>query len=380
MVLSRRHFCFITAPDISMSSFSVNAETPRTPRILISYFFGADMIPLGASCANGLRELGWDVACFNSQVESRINLYFLKYVTKLLRAFGWKSMDVANKTPWNNDRFRAAQLERAVATFRPDVLLVIRGNHFDGPTLQRIKARYNVRKTVGWWVKDPRTTSEMIDDAKNYDYYFCIHRFGYGSTDRIAHLTALAVDRDTYHPAEPHSAKTHELVFVGGWSQRRQEMLQALSDLPLEIYGPGWSKLRVSAALRRKLKAPRIWGPALTALYGRSKIVLNVSSWDPQRTGLNLRTFDVPATGAFFLTDEAAELRNYFTPGVEIETFSSASELREKAEFYLTHDQQREDIAQRGYARVLGLETYTDKMRSLLSAIGEPVSHAVPVQ
>lgn len=354
----------------------MNTESSRKPRILISYFFGADMIPLGASCANGLRELGWDVACFNSQVESWFNLYFLKYVTKLLRAVGLKSVDVAGKTPWGNDRFREAQLERAVAAFRPDVLLVIRGNHFDGAALQRIKARYNIRKTVGWWVKDPRTTSEMIDDANNYDYYFCIHRFGYGAADRIAHLTALAVDRETYYPADPRNAKTHDLVFVGGWSQRRQEMLQALSDLPLEIYGPGWSKLRVPAELRRKLSAPRIWGPALTALYGRSKIVLNVSSWDPQRTGLNLRTFDVPATGAFFLADEAAELRNYFTPGVEIETFSTARELREKAAFYLTHDQQREAIAQRGYARVLGFETYTDKMRALLTVIGEPVNSA----
>lgn len=40
------------------------------PRVLISYFFGRETIPLGASCAAGFRELGWDMHCFNSQEES----------------------------------------------------------------------------------------------------------------------------------------------------------------------------------------------------------------------------------------------------------------------------------------------------------------------
>ena len=40
-------------------------------RILISYFFGDDMIPLGVSCANAFRDLGYEVYRFNSQVESR---------------------------------------------------------------------------------------------------------------------------------------------------------------------------------------------------------------------------------------------------------------------------------------------------------------------
>jgi len=35
-------------------------ETSRNS-VLISYFFGADMIPLGVSCANAFRDLGYDV-------------------------------------------------------------------------------------------------------------------------------------------------------------------------------------------------------------------------------------------------------------------------------------------------------------------------------
>ncbi len=351
----------------------MNTTDPHKPRILISYFFGEDTIPLGASCAAGFRELGWDVFCFNSQAESRITLYFLKYINKLIHAVGFKSADITQNSRWGNNNFRQTQLERAVASFRPDVLLVIRGNSFNADTIRRLKTQYNIRKTVGWWVKNPRTTSEMTDDAKMYDHYFCIHQFGYNPEDNIYHLPALAVDRNLYHPPDGDKTYHHDVVFVGGYSSRRHEMLNKLSDLPVEIYGPGWRKWRNRSSLQKKVKASQIWGETLNDLYNTSKIVLNVSSWDPQRTGLNLRVFDVPATGAFLLTDSAREIDQYFTPGTEIETFSTPDELRKKVIFFLDHNKERECIAKNGYEKVLSFESYTGKMRTLLEAIGEPV-------
>lgn len=345
---------------------------PDKPRILISYFFGKDTIPLGDSCAAGLRELGWEVACFNSQAESRINLFFLKYLNKLAHAIGFKSFDIAARTPWGNHNFRQTQLEKAVAAFRPDILLVIRGNNFDADTIRKIKARYGIRKTVGWWVKDPRATSEMQEDAQIYDHYFCIHQFGYGPEDNITYLPALGIDRNLYHPDSDRNGYQHSVVFVGGWSRRRQEILQALADLPLEIYGPGWRKWRRKSSLWRKVRASKVWGKKLNELYNASKIVLNVSSWDPTRTGLTLRVLDVPATGAFLLTDASPAVEHYFHPGEEIETFATPEELREKVVFYLGHDEEREAIARRGHEKALNFESYRDKMQRLLDVIGEP--------
>lgn len=343
------------------------------PRILISYFFGQHTIPLGASCAAALRELGWDVHCFNSQAESPLNRYCLKYINKLIRGLGFKSADITKGSRWNNDAFRQRRLERAVAAFRPDVLLVIRGNSFEAGHIRRLKSRYAIRKTVGWWVKDPRGTSEMSEDAAMYDHYFCIHRFGYGPGDGIHHLPALAVDRSLYHPLPGQKSFRHDIVFVGGWSPRREEMLLGLADLPLEIYGPGWRKLRRRSGrgLWKKVRAGQVWGDALNRLYNSSRIVLNISSWEPQRTGLNLRTFDVPATGAFLLTDDSAELEQHFVKGVEMETFATPEELRRKAAYFLRHDEEREAMARRGHEKVLGFESYADKMKALLETIGE---------
>ncbi len=343
------------------------------PRVLISYFFGKETIPLGASCAAGFRELGWDVHCFNSQAESPVDRYFLKWVNKLIRMFGLRSADVSRNTPWGNHNYRQQQLEKAVAAFRPDVLLVIRGNSFDAEVIRRLKDHYAIRHTVGWWVKDPRAGNEMQQDARIYDHYFCIHRFGYEEKDNIHYLPALGVDRALYRPLPGEKTCRHEVVFVGGWSARRQEFVEKLLDLPLEIYGPGWRKRRnwFNPQLREKVKANRIWGEELIVLYNQARIVLNISSWDPGRSGLNLRVFDVPATGAFLLTDHSAELAQHFDLGQEVETFATPEELRAKIIYYLGHDQAREDVARNGYAKVLGFESYTDKMQLLLKTIGE---------
>lgn len=342
------------------------------PRVLISYFFGKETIPLGASCAAGFRELGWDVHCFNSQAESPVDRYFLKWINKFIRMFGLRSVDVSRNTPWSNHNYRQRQLEKAVADFRPDVLLVIRGNSFDAEVIRRLKDRYAIRHTAGWWVKDPRAGNEMQEDARIYDHYFCIHRFGYDEKDNIHYLPALGVDRALYRPLPGEKTCRHEVVFVGGWSPRRQEFVEKLLDLPLEIYGPGWRKRRnwFNPRLREKVKANRIWGEDLITLYNQAKIVLNISSWDPGRSGLNLRVFDVPATGAFLLTDHSAELAQHFEPGRELETFASPEELRQKVILYLAHDQEREAIAQAGYRKVLSFESYTDRMKALLEEIG----------
>jgi spore maturation protein CgeB len=341
------------------------------PRVLISYFFGKETIPLGASCAAGFRELGWEVHCFNSQAESPVNRYFLKWVNKFIRFFGLRSVDVSRRTPWGNHNYRQLQLEKAVATFHPDILLVIRGNSFDNEVIQRLKSHYGIKHTVGWWVKDPRTSNEMLEDSRIYDHYFCIHRFGYGEKDNIHYLPALGVDRALYRPLPGEKIYRHEVVFVGGWSPRRQEMMDALLDLPVEIYGPGWRKRRnwFNPKLREKVKASRIWGEDLIVLYNQAKIVLNITSWDPNRTGLNLRVFDVPATGAFLLTDYSEELAQHFKLGVELDSFSTPEELRQKIIHYLSHDPERTIIAKAGYQAVLGLESYTDKMRNLLEMI-----------
>ena len=77
-------------------------------------------------------------------------------------------------------------------------------------------------------------------------------------------------------------------------------------------------------------------GEELVGLYNKTKIALNISQWDTASlSGLNLRIFDIPACGAFLLTDYSDALAEYFKPGEEIETFKDIAELKDKLSYYL---------------------------------------------
>lgn len=343
-------------------------------RILISYFFGSDTIPLGDSCARAFESMGHEVYRFHSQVSSPWEQYFFKWLGKLVRGLGCKGCDPSRNAPWGNDASRARALEKAVKEFRPDIVLVIRGNSFSKTLLQRLKSEYGVKKTIGWWVKEPRDNGEMQEDATRYDSYFCIHTHGYVEGQGIHHLPALGVDSTLYYPAREVQPTKHDVVLVGGWSKRRQQYLEAIADLPLEIWGPGWRKRgHASAQLQSRVRGSKIWGDELIRLYHTSKIVLNVTSWETgKKSGQNLRLFDVPACGAFLLTDAAPELETYYKIGEEIETFSTPDSLRQKLQHYLAHPERIVQVAAAGGRKAATLETYMQKMQRILAmATGE---------
>ena len=347
----------------------------RRHRVLVSYFFGTDTIPLGEACARGFEALGYEVERFNSQVSHPIEQYGVKWLAKLARGLNLPDAYLARGHPWSNDRYRERLLEEAVARFRPDILFVIRGNSFGSEFLARIKRQYGITHTVGWWVKDPRPNDQqLLRDCRFYDHYFCIHRHGYTAADPIRYLPALGLEkRPSPNVGVDASQKTRDIVLVGGWSRRREHYVRAILDMPLTIVGPGWKKRgRLEPRHWSHVLASQLWGSEVDTLYRRAKIVLNVTSWDPAiLSGLNLRICDVPALGAFLLTDDAPDLSEFAIPGREIGTFTTPDDLRAKVIHYLEHDAERDAIARAGLLRMAThAETYQEKMARVIEAIG----------
>jgi spore maturation protein CgeB len=107
-------------------------------------------------------------------------------------------------------------------------------------------------------------------------------------------------------------------------------------------------------------------------VYRRSKIMLNVSVWNPgKESGLNMRVIDVPACGGFLLTDHSDELAEYMTPGKEIETWRTVEELRDKVDFYLKNDAARERIAAAGLEAARRVPNFGARITALLRTCNE---------
>src|ERR1700704_428568 len=123
--------------------------------VLISYFFGDDMIPLGVSCANAFRDFGYEVRCFNSQMESRWDRALLKPVNKLARGFGHKK-EIGKALPISKVNFKRQMMRKAVREFRPQWVFIIRAHEFvDAELVRELKEQYGVEKVFAWRVDGP---------------------------------------------------------------------------------------------------------------------------------------------------------------------------------------------------------------------------------
>jgi len=76
-----------------------------------------------------------------------------------------------------------------------------------------------------------------------------------------------------------------------------------------------------------------------------SRIALNVGIDLAKGETGNMRMIEATGLGTFLLTEYQDNIRKYFEPGVEVETFSSQGELEEKIRFFLANESAREAIA-----------------------------------
>jgi spore maturation protein CgeB len=170
-----------------------------------------------------------------------------------------------------------------------------------------------------------------------------------------------------------------DVVFVGQRYATRDRLCYAIhkTKARIDVWGTGWIGAsfeplwkRVTRGLQRSAKnmigrplLPTanchgfVTDTAMVRIYNRAKIALGfgvVSSQDYQsrpRYQIRLRDFEAPMCGAFYLMEHQEEIREFFRPGEEIETFRNAGELVEKVRFYLKHDAAREKIRIAGFER-----------------------------
>jgi spore maturation protein CgeB len=92
-----------------------------------------------------------------------------------------------------------------------------------------------------------------------------------------------------------------------------------------------------------------VWGPGLVDYMNKSRICLNVHaenevSWEP-------RLQMMLSCGAFVISEKITP-NKYFRPGVDYVEVTWADEMFNTAEYFLKHEEERNQIAQNGYNRV----------------------------
>jgi len=140
--------------------------------------------------------------------------------------------------------------------------------------------------------------------------------------------------------------------------------------IPLIYIGSAWAKEDRLLAVRNRLgfrfKAFGSWGRLFPLKHGmwvrpigiarvaepyrNAKIGINVHlTFGP----CNMRLYELPANGVMQVCDCADGLGEVFQIGKEVVAYRSIEEAIEKIEYYLTHEEERIEIAVNGFRRVL---------------------------
>ena len=201
-----------------------------------------------------------------------------------------------------------------------------------------------------------------------------LHVYGYNFimdnlTDRVVSEIASA-DPQFYHGTDTFMDTdrylvAHQYIGMKLAAVERQRTLAALSEhFSVNLY------TRSDASTLPKVHN-RGGASTLTEMpkvFQASKINLNMTM-RPIETGLSLRVWDVLGCGGFLLTNYQAELPSYFEIGKDLDAYESLPELLEKVQYYLTHEEERIEIAIHGYEKTARLHSYENRLAEMIQMI-----------
>lgn len=105
-------------------------------------------------------------------------------------------------------------------------------------------------------------------------------------------------------------------------------------------------------------------------IFHHSMINLNITSRGIA-SGIPLRALDIMGAGGFLLSNYQPELAEAFENGEELVMYGSQEELMELTAYYLQEEEERKEIAQRGFERAKQKFSYVTQVTKMLAYVFE---------
>lgn len=145
----------------------------------------------------------------------------------------------------------------------------------------------------------------------------------------------------------------------------------------LEAIGSRWKMDLFTGSDISELNAPGIvnrgyadYFKDMPRIFNTSKINLNITS-KSIISGIPLRVFDIMGSGGFVLSNYQPELAELFENGREVVMYESVDDLVEKIDYYLTHEDERKEIARAGCKKVQKMYRFEVRIREILNLVFE---------
>lgn len=208
-----------------------------------------------------------------------------------------------------------------------------------------------------YWASDTHINNGQPGDsyphrlatAKRSDFVFCAQKRAVDEMKRDGVPNPIwlphAVEPQAY-PKFDILTKKYDVCFVGHVNSLNREA--ALDKLFAAFPNFYYGQQLFEAAARK---------------YAESKICFNMAMTDD----LNMRNFEVMATGSFLLTSYLPDYEALgLIDGKHLVLYKDMDDCLEKARFYLEHDAERDAIAEAGYKEVIASHTIQHRVNVIL--------------
>jgi spore maturation protein CgeB len=173
----------------------------------------------------------------------------------------------------------------------------------------------------------------------------------------------------------------HDVTFVGQPHGDRREVVEAVRAAGFDVrcWGNGWEAGRLdhdgmvdvfrSSRINLNLSNSFVPKPSLRMRLGALARGQTIDR-SPRRSQIKGRTFEVPGSGGFLLTERVPHLEEYFEIGTEIAAYSNTDDLVEQVRHWLSHPDERAAVAEAGYRRVRAEHTYDHRFAEIFRRMG----------
>jgi spore maturation protein CgeB len=274
------------------------------------------------------------------------------------------------------------ELVETASEARPDVsFFCLFTDEISPDTIEQV-ANMTGAPTINWFTDDhwrfedftrhyaPAFTWSVTTDHESIPKY---HAIGY----RNVIPSQWACNRYAYSKVT--DELEHDVTFVGQPHGGRRKVIARLERAGHRVtcWGYGWSAgrlthdemVRVFSSSRINLNLANS-SPADRRIRARVRRVIKREQAVPRRSQIKGRTFEVPGSGGFLLTDHAPHLERYLEPDREVGVFESPDDLVERVGWWLEHPAERAAVAEAGYQRVISEHTYDHRFAEIFRTAG----------
>ena len=338
------------------------AGTPRPTRVLVvgSQYFHDTM---EWHVVEAARALGCDTEFFETR-------NFRSLSGGLHRALLKASHLLLREPERLSERRLMADIERSA----PQLVLVLLGNQLSPKTVQLLRSRTGA-PIVCWCQDQLSTLGRQYLLGAGYDAVFVKDRYMQDLFTRMVRSTPFLYLPEACNPRVHRSlalteaqrqASACDVMMAGSVYYYRQEILRALGEFDLRVYGsrPGWLIDRLKGVRVR----PEVWGDDKVRAVRAASVALNTLHY-AEVDGLNCRAFELAGIGACQIIDHKPVLAEHFRAGEEIESFRTIDELTEKVRHFLRNPDRALAIAQAGQRRAHRDHTYEARLREIFATV-----------